>query len=189
MAGIQRCDRGECMPVEVLIAYCTRNGSTAEVAQAMGETMKGAGLIVEVKPMVEVRSIPEGAAVVLGTALYIGHFPKEFHQFVSRFQTELSKVRPWIFVLGPTEKVRKQFAAAEEQARKELGKYAWLRPSDMRVLGGKFDPAHLNLPFPMSLVMKLPANPMRKLPASDIRDWAWIHGWAQAIADHLTAEV
>ncbi|HEY1575535.1 MAG TPA: flavodoxin domain-containing protein [Terracidiphilus sp.] len=177
------------MPAEVLIAYCTRSGSTAEVAQAMGETMRAAGVRADVKPMVEVESIAPGTAVMLGTALYIGHFPKDFHRFVARFQKELEQVRPWIFVLGPTEKERKQFAAAEEQARKELRKYPWLRPADMRVLGGKFDPQHLSLPFPMSLIMKLPANPMKKLPASDIRDWAWIRRWVEAIAEGLIAHV
>jgi menaquinone-dependent protoporphyrinogen oxidase len=177
------------MKSEVLIAYCTRSGSTAEVAQSIGKAMKEAGLAVQVKSIAEVESIPAGTAVVLGTALYIGHFPKEFHQFATRLEAELAKVRPWIFVLGPTEKERKHFAAAEEQARKELGKHPSLRPADMRILGGKFDPSNLVLPFPMSLIMKLPANPMRKLPASDIRDWEWIHRWAEAIAEEITERV
>jgi len=177
----------KCMPAEVLIAYCTRSGSTKEVAESIGRTMNEAGLPADVKPMADVQSVPQGAAVLLGTALYIGHFPKEFHGFVGRFRSELEKVRPWIFVLGPTEKERKNFAVAEEQARKELDKYPWLRPADMRVLGGKFDPEHLNLPFPMSLVMKLPVNLMKKLPASDIRDWEWIEQWSRAIAETLTA--
>jgi menaquinone-dependent protoporphyrinogen oxidase len=182
-------DLGEYMPPHVLIAYCTRSGSTREVAEAIGRTMREAGVVPDVKPMAEVSSVPEGAAVLLGTALYIGRFPKEFHVFVTRHRRELEKVRPWIFVLGPTEKERKQFAAAEEQARKELGKYPWLRPADKRVLGGKFDPQHLNLTFPMSLIMKLPANPMRKLPATDIRDWEWIEQWSRAIAETLICNV
>ena len=70
----------------------------------------------------------------------------------------------------------------------ELAKYAWLHPADVRVLGGKFDPQHLELPFPFRLVMKLPGNPMRKLPVSDIRDWEWIKAWAGSIADHLNAK-
>lgn len=177
------------MKPEVLIAYCTRSGSTAEVARAIGQTINDAGLVAQVKSVTEVELIPAGTVVVLGAALYIGHFPKEFHRFLDRFEAELAKVRPWIFVLGPTEKERKQFAAAEEQSRKELGKHPSLRPADMRVLGGSFDPARLNLPFPMSLIMKLPANPMRKLPASDIRDWDWIHRWGKAIAEEITAHV
>jgi len=177
------------MPSEVLIAYCTRSGSTREVADRIAETMRKSGLLAEAKPIAEVRSIPQGTAMLLGTALYIGHFPREFHEFLERFRKQLQGVRPWIFVLGPTEKERKQFAAAEEQARKELGKHPWLHAADMRVLGGKFDPQHLNLPFPMGLIMKLPANPMRRLPASDIRDWDWIDRWAEAIAETLTTSV
>lgn len=177
------------MKTEVLVAYCSRSGSTAEVAQAIGQTIKDAGLAVQVKPMADVKAIAPGTEVVLGAALYMGHLAKDFHQFAARFEKELAGLRPWVFVLGPTEKERKHFAAAEEQARKELGKHPSLRLSDMRVLGGKFDPKHLNLPFPMSLIMKLPANPMRKLPASDIRDWEWIHRWAQAIAEEIATRV
>jgi len=177
------------MRTQVLIAYCTRSGSTGEVAEAIGKTVHDAGLAAEVKSIAEVDAIPPGTQAVLGTALYIGHFPKEFHRFLIRFETELAKVRPWVFVLGPTEKERKQFATAEEQARKELGRHPSLHPADMRVLGGKFDPAHLKLDFPMSLVLKLPANPMKKMPASDIRDWDWIHRWAQAIAEEIAARV
>jgi menaquinone-dependent protoporphyrinogen oxidase len=175
------------MNPEVLVAYCSRSGSTAEVAEAIGKTIKEAGLAVQVRAMADVQMIAAGTAVVLGTALYIGHFPKEFHQFAQRYEKELARVHPWVFVLGPTEKERKQFAVAEEHARKGLDKHPTLRPADMRVLGGKFDPAHLNLPFPMSLIMKLPGNPMRKVPASDIRDWDWIHRWAGAIAEEIAS--
>ena len=175
------------MKSAVLIAYCTRSGSTAEVAHSIAETIKNNGLSVVVKPTAEVDAIPPGAAVVLGTALYVGHFPKEFHRFLDRFEGDLSMVRPWIFALGPTEKERKQFAAAEEQARKEIGKHRLLHPADVRVLGGKFDPVHLNLPFPMSLIMKVPGNPLRRVPPSDIRDWGWIRRWAQAIAEEIAS--
>ena len=177
------------MRTQVLVAYCTRSGSTAEVAEAIGQKVREAGLAVEVKAIAEVEAIAPGTQVVLGTAIYIGRFPKEFHQFLTRFETELAKVRPWVFVLGPTEKERKQFAAAEEQARKELSRHASLHPADMRVLGGKFDPAHLKLAFPMSLIMKVPGNPLRKLPVTDIRDWEWIQRWAQAIAEEIAARV
>lgn len=176
------------MQPQVLIAYVTRSGSTEDVAEAMGTTIEESGISVDVKPMVEVESISSDT-VILGAALYIGHLPKEFHRFVVHFRRELSNVRPWIFVLGPTEKDPKQFSAAEEQARKELSKYPWLHPADVRIFGGKFDPNHLNLSFPISLAMKFPGNPMRKLPVSDIRDWDWIRRWSGAIADLVNAGV
>jgi menaquinone-dependent protoporphyrinogen oxidase len=172
------------MQPEVLIAYVTRSGSTEDVAEVMGTAMEETGISVDVKPMVDVESISDDTWVILGTGLYVGHFPKEFHRFVVRFERELGNVRPWIFALGPTEKDPKHFLAAEEQARKELAKYPWLHPADVRVIGGKFDPNHLKLPFPFSLMMKLPGNPMKKLPVSDIREWDWIRAWARSIADY-----
>jgi menaquinone-dependent protoporphyrinogen oxidase len=170
---------------EMLIAYVTRSGSTAEVAEALGVGLREAGLAVAVQPMTEVESIPVGDCVILGAALYVGHLPKEFHRFVVRYRDALAKLRPWIFILGPTENDPKHFESAGQQAEKELAKYPWLRPAEVRILGGKFDPRTLTLPFPMSLIMHLPANPMRKLPASDIRDWEGIRSWAKSIADSL----
>jgi menaquinone-dependent protoporphyrinogen oxidase len=175
------------MQPKVLIAYVTRSGSTEDVAEAIGTTMEKAGVSADVKPMAVVDAIVDGTPAILGAALYVGHFPREFHQFLSRSRPQLEKVRPWIFVLGPTDKDPQHFAAAEEQARKELAKYPWLHPADVRVVGGKFDPEHLVLPFPFNLAMKFPGNPMRKMPPSDTRDWAWIHKWARSIADHLIA--
>jgi menaquinone-dependent protoporphyrinogen oxidase len=177
------------MQPEVLVAYVTRSGSTGEVAEAVAKTMCEAGVAATALSMDKITSIPDGASVILGAALYAGHLPKEFHSFVVRFQRELGQVKPWVFVLGPTEKNRKHFASAEEQARKQLAKYPWLHAADVRVLGGKFDPRHLKLAFPFSLAFGLPGNPMRKMPASDIRDWEWIHAWAKAIAEHLNAVV
>jgi menaquinone-dependent protoporphyrinogen oxidase len=173
------------MQPEVLIAYISRSGSTEDVAEAMGVTMENAGVKVDVKPMAKVESISDDTSVVIGTALYVGRFPKEFRRFVKRFQRELGNVHPWIFVLGPTENEGKNFAAAEEQARKELAKYPWLHTADVRVMGGSFDPHRLRLPFPFNLAIKLPGNPMRKVPASDIRDWDFIRRWANAIAEHM----
>ena len=175
------------MQPQVLIAYVSRSGSTEDVAEAMGVTMEDAGVTVDVKPMASVESISDDMSLIIGTALYVGRFPREFHRFVEQFRRELGNLRPWIFVLGPTENDRKHYLAAkaEEQARKELAKYPWLHAADVRVLGGRFDPHHLKLPFPFSLAMKLPGNPMKKVPARDIRDWDFIRRWAGAIAEHV----
>ena len=173
------------MPADVLIAYVSRSGSTEDVAEAMGVTMEDAGVKVHVGPMSNVEAIAEDTAVVLGTALYAGRFPKEFERFAVRFKRELGNVRPWIFVLGPTENERKHFAEAEEQARQQLAKFPWLHAADVRVLGGCFDPNRLKLGFLFGIAMKLPGNPMKKMPARDIRDWEFIRKWAAGIAENV----
>lgn len=175
------------MPPQVLVAFCTRSGSTWEVAEEIGRIVRSTGATVAVKHMAEVQSIEDGQSVILGGALYVGRLPKDFHGFLARFERELASQRPWVFVLGPIDNEAKHFAAAEEQVRKELAKHPVLHPADVRVFGGKFDPKKTNLPFPFNLLMKLPGNPMHKVPASDIRDWEWIRSWAGAIADRLNA--
>jgi len=73
------------MKTEVLITYCTRSGSTAEVAEAIGKTVRDAGLPVKVKAIGEVESIAAGTEVVLGTALFSGFdYYRRFHDALSR---------------------------------------------------------------------------------------------------------
>ena len=43
---------------------------------------------------------------------------------------------------------------------------------------GKFDPAALH--FPYNLLM-----PLKKMPASDERDWEAIHAWAKRLSEGL----
>src|SRR6266700_5367071 len=69
------------MSALVLVAYATRGGSTGEVAQAIGAALEEAGVTAEVLPVSEVESLAGKTAVILGAPLYIGSFPREFHQF------------------------------------------------------------------------------------------------------------
>ena len=165
---------------ELLIAYTSRAGSTAEVAEALGESLREAGILVEVGPMSQVESLQGWKALILGAPLYIGRFPRVLNKFFHRHREGIELLRPWCFVLGPTQDVSKDFEAARIQAEKQFKKYPWFHPAELRILGGKWDPN--TLPFPFSLLRRLPANPMSKIPASDIRDWAAIREWAKAIA-------
>ena len=60
------------------------------------------------------------------------------------------------------------------QRDKELEKFPWLTPAAIEILGGKFDPEKLT--FPQNLVPAL-----KKMLASDIRDWNVIREWANGL--------
>jgi menaquinone-dependent protoporphyrinogen oxidase len=168
------------MLASVFVAYASRSGSTAEVALAIGASMRKSGLAVDIIPVTEVASIPRMTAVVLGAPLYMGRFPKEFHRFLVRYRGALEILKPWCFVLGPTQTRPGDFEAARNQAIKQFSRYQWFCPADVRIFGGRWDPK--TLPFPFSLAMHLPANPLAKIPAADVRDWAEIGDWAEGIA-------
>jgi menaquinone-dependent protoporphyrinogen oxidase len=168
------------MLASVFVAYSSRLGSTAEVAQAIAASIRKSGLVVDIAPVSQVGSIPRMTAVILGAPLYIGRFPKEFHRFLARHRVALEILKPWCFVLGPTQAKPGDFEAARHQAIRQLAPYKWFCPADVHVFGGRWDPRHL--PFPFSLVTRLPGHPLDKIPAADVRDWTEIEQWATWIA-------
>ncbi len=171
------------MLAPILVAYSTRTGSTAEVAQAIAEVLREAQLSVEVARMSDLKKLGRYSAVVLGAPLYVGQMPGELHRFLSRFPVQLGAVPQWFFVLGPIDGKPEEFSKAGEQAEKQLKRYTWIQPMEVKILGGRFDVNHM--PFPFSLARHLPAFPAKDIPAKDIRDWKDIRAWASIIARHL----
>ena len=171
------------MLASVFVAYTSRSGSTAEVAQAIVASMRKSGLAVDIAPVSQVASIPRMTAIVLGAPLYMGRFPKEFHRFLALHRSALEILKPWCFVLGPTRTNPSDFEAARNQAIKQMSRYNWFCPADVRVFGGRWDPK--TLPFPFSLAARLPGHPLEKIPAADVRDWGEIDKWAAGIARQI----
>jgi menaquinone-dependent protoporphyrinogen oxidase len=165
---------------ELLVAYTSRGGSTAEVAEALGVSLREAGILVEVQPMGQVESFQGWKALIIGAPLYMGRFPSDLHKFFVRHRDAIDALHPWFFVLGPTRNDPKDFEGARTQAEKQFKKHPWFRPEEIRIFGGKWDPNTMGFPF--SLLRRLPGNPIGKIPASDIRDWPAIREWAKAIA-------
>jgi len=166
------------MSAVVLVAYATRHGSTQEVAEAVAATLREHGLEVELQPAREVRSLERYQAVVLGTALYMFRFHKDARRFLAHQRATLAERPVAIFALGPFNNEEKEWQGVRAQLDKELAKFPWLAPVAKQVFGGKFDPAKLRFPYNL-----LPA--LKRLPASDIRDWKAIHEWASGVAEKL----
>lgn len=166
------------MSTSVLVAYATRYGSTQEVAEAVAATLRERGLEVDIRSAREVGTVDRYGAVVLGAALYMGHWHKDALRFLSRYREALTERPVAVFALGPMHDDEKEWQGAREQINKELAKFPWLRPVALEVLGGKFDPAKLT--FPWNLVPFL-----RRLPAGDVRDWTAIRAWASNLAERL----
>jgi menaquinone-dependent protoporphyrinogen oxidase len=163
------------MSASVLVAYATRYGSTQEVAEAVAATLGERGIEVELQPMREVRTLDQYRAVVLGAPLYMFRWHKDALHFLERHRTALMARPVAIFALGPFHADEKEFQGSREQLDKELAKFPWLAPGVIQIFGGKFDPEELT--FPHNLVPAL-----KKMPASDVRDWTAIRAWASNLA-------
>jgi menaquinone-dependent protoporphyrinogen oxidase len=168
------------MENKVLVAYATVHGSTQEIAGVIAETMRSQGLEVDVLPARNVRSLENYSAVVLGAPLYMFRWHKEAKQFLNRLRGAITQGIPVaIFAGGPFGESKEE---GIQQVRKnldsEVGKFTWLTPISVELVGGRFDPAALRFPYNL-----IPA--MKQLPPSDLRDWDAIRAWATGLIEKI----
>jgi menaquinone-dependent protoporphyrinogen oxidase len=174
------------MDNKILVAYASTHGSTREVAGTVAATLREHALRVDLLPAKEVRSLQGYRAVVLGAPIYMFHLHKHALQFLSRHQNALSGGVPIaVFAGGPfasgngnAEEEQNAWVEVRKQLDQELGKFPWLRPVSVELIGGKFDPSALR--FPWNLIPAL-----RNVPPSDLRDWDAIRHWSSSLAGQL----
>ena len=167
------------MNTQILVAYATKYGATAEIAEKIGQVLREAGLRTDVLPVDRVSDLSPYQAVVLGSAVYIGKWRKEAVKFLKANEKALAERQVWLFSSGPT----------GEGDAVELGK-GWrfpkslqpiadrIRPRDIAVFHGNVDMKKLNL-IEKWMIKNV------KAPLGDFRDWKAITSWATAIADVL----
>jgi len=163
------------MADSILVAYATRYGSTQEVAEAITAALRESGLEVDLKHLKNVKSLEGYGAVVMGAPLYMFRWHKDALGFLKRQREALGRLPAAVFALGPMNDVEKEWNDVRGQLDKALVKFPWFKPMAVEVFGGRFDPTTLRPPYSL-----LPA--MKRLPASDIRDWEAIAAWAEELA-------
>ena len=169
------------MDKQVLVAYATKHGATAEIAEKIGQVLREAGLQVDVQAADRVGDLSAYQAVVLGSAVYIGQWRKEAAKFLTAHETALAGRPVWLFSSGPTGQGDPVELAQGWRFPAKLQPIAdRIRPRDIAVFHGAVD---LNkLSFLDKWMLK-----NVKAPVGDFRDWEAISAWAAAIAGELKA--
>src|SRR5688500_8503538 len=85
----------------VLVAYASKHGSTAEIAQAISEELTRQELEVDCRRADEVKHLDGYDAVVLGSAVYMKRWQADARKLLRRHADELAKRPFWIFSSGP----------------------------------------------------------------------------------------
>jgi menaquinone-dependent protoporphyrinogen oxidase len=85
----------------VLVAYGTRNGSTAGIADMIALALHGEGLHADVRAAAKVRDVGGYDAVILGGALYGGRWHRDARRFARRHAAALRDRPVWLFSSGP----------------------------------------------------------------------------------------
>src|SRR6266536_3613757 len=88
----------------VLVAYGSKGGGTAGIAETLGAALREDGLSVDVRPAAEVRDVSGYDAVVLGGAVYAARWHPEARKFARRHGRALRGRPVWLFSSGPLDR-------------------------------------------------------------------------------------
>lgn len=166
------------MKQQILVAYASKHGATAEIAQVIGEQLAQAGHHVDVKAVDDVADPGAYDAVVLGSAVYVGNWRKEAARFLEEQAAILAQRPLWLFSSGPTGEGDPADLMKGWRFPEKLQPLAdRLDVRDIAVFHGVLDAEKLN--FMERLVVK-----GVKAPMGDFREWDEIRAWgAKIIAD------
>ncbi len=161
------------METKILVVYASKYGSTAEVAQAIGDCLAERGASIDVKPVGEVISLAGYGAVVIGSAIRMGQWLPEAVAFVKKHQAELNQLPTAIFSVH----ILALGNGQEDQSKRLLYTeplHELVTPCDEAFFAGKVDMTRLN--FIERMMAKAAKGAM-----SDVRDWNAIRAWAEEL--------
>lgn len=166
--------------MNVLVAVASKHGSTREIATAIADELRAAGLEVDLRDLKEagaIKGLGGYGAVVLGSGIYAGNWLPEARRFAQGQRAALAGLPVWLFSSGP-------LGSPDPQPRDDPAKLAAplgdVPVRDHRVFVGKLDRDDLGLGE--RLIVK-----MVRAPYGDFRDWEDVRGWARKVAGELLA--
>jgi menaquinone-dependent protoporphyrinogen oxidase len=170
------------MDTQILVAYATKYGATAEIAEKIGQVLRQAGLSADVLPAQRIDDLSPYQAVILGSAIYMGQWRKEAATFLKTNEKALTERPVWLFSSGPTgEGDPIQLLKGWRLPKAQQPVADRIRPRDIAVFGGALDPQKMNL-IEKWIIKNVKAS------LGDFRDWDVIDAWAQAISGALLRE-
>lgn len=163
----------------ILVAYASRAGSTAEVAEAIGKILAQGGAQIEVRPMKDVEDLTPYRAVVAGSAIQNKQWLPEAMQFIQTHQAALTQ-RPF-----------SAFLVCMTLAMKNADKYRGFVENFLQPVRALVKPVSEGLFAGVLDISKVPSASDRfKFRLSvifgvwtegDHRDWNAIRSWADSI--------
>ena len=164
------------MTARVLVAYASKLGSNAEIAEVIAGVLRDSGHHTSAYPARVVQGLDGWDAVILGSAIYAAHWQKDARRFASRFGAQLRERPLWLWSSGPLDLwlARSQLPITQHGAEITVG----LGVRDHRTFGGR-----------LLADAELDPQVLHPHPIGDFRDWEAIRAYAGQISVELTAMV
>lgn len=164
------------MNKRILVAYATKCGSTAEVADVIGHVLREAGEAVDVRNVTDVQDPSSYGAVVLGTAVRMGKPLPAATRFVRQHQAALAQMPVALFSLGVA--MNQDTPEHRTTAQGYLAPLtSAVQPVAVGLFGGKVDPTTMSplWRFATSFIKE------GEMAPGDHRDWQAIRLWANTL--------
>ena len=166
------------MSEKILVTYASRTGTTAGVAEAVGNTLDSSGLPVDVLPVSAVQDVTPYRAVVAGSAIQGKQWLPEAMQFVQTHQAALRRKPFAAFLVCMT------LAMKKGDYRSEVA--AWMQP--VRALAPTVSEGLFAGALDISKVPTWRDRMMFRISVAmgvwsegDHRDWDAIRAWAESL--------
>jgi menaquinone-dependent protoporphyrinogen oxidase len=170
------------MDARVLVAYGSKYGATAGIAEKIGEVLVREGVQADVMPAGQVGDLNPYRAVILGSAVYIGRWRKEAVRFLKANVKRLAELPVWLFSSGPTGEGDPVALTKGWRSPKGLQPLIdRIRPREVAVFHGSIDKDKMK-GLEKWMIDKVGAK------TEDSRDWEAIASWAGSVAALLKRE-
>lgn len=161
------------MTGRILVAYGTRMGSTAEIAQAIARELEAVGQSVAVSEMKGIDTLEGYRAVVIGAPVYMAAIEKDVALFIGRHRNDLSRVPVAAFAVGIAP-VDHRVGSVESVLEKLRAALDPVKPVAVTMFAGRLELSR------MSFVQRTMTGLMKVL-TGDFRDWDAIRAWARGL--------
>jgi menaquinone-dependent protoporphyrinogen oxidase len=172
----------------ILVAYASESGTTAEVAEAVGEVLCQEGNMVETKWVKNVSDLNNYDAVIIGSAIQYDRWMPEATEFVTANQNILSKLPVAYFFTCLALSIRSENAKKKKAMVYSDKLYALIpqvKPVDVGRFAGVLD--YSKLSFFFRLIFKA-ILPILGVQEGDYRDWEAIRLWTKSMHIKLADE-
>ena len=161
------------MTARILVAYASRKGSTAGIAQAIGKDLVSAGHTVDVIEMKTVTTVEGYNAVIIGAPVYMGKVDKDISKFVAKNRDRLASIQVAAFAVGIAP-VAPQIEPVEKVLDDLTKAVSPIQPVAAAVFAGKLDPDKMSF-------IERQMTSLMKVRTGDFRDWNAIAVWAREL--------
>jgi menaquinone-dependent protoporphyrinogen oxidase len=165
------------MQKRILIAYASKTGSTAEVAEKIGQILRDSGAEVDVRSLKNVSDVKNYDGIIIGSAIRMFKLLPETIKFSKRFSRSLENIPVAYFIVCLAMK-------NENEENRQLAEgylkplYEIKQPIMTGLFAGKID--YSKLPF---LLGKILQSGKMKIEEGDFRNWELITEWAKKVAE------